>query len=111
MPENKKKKKTRNTFECHECGYKWFGRRDPSTILNGAQCVDAKCASYHIFCHELLEEQIKQIKTLYPTKEDLAKFLATVNFLLKHHFIIHNKKDKARKFGYEFFIKKLKESY
>ena len=90
MPEetNKEEKPPRRLFECIKCHYKWYGKRDVATIRNGAQCPD--CNSYSLICHERFDEDLKEFKTKFGTKEEFEKFMDNMEWLKEHRFLLNN---------------------
>lgn len=78
-------------FECLSCGNKWVGKRNPKTILKGAQCPKPNCNSYTLVCHETLKEQVEQIKSILKTKEELENFLSVFNLLSEKNYFVTKK--------------------
>ena len=93
-------------YECLSCKNKWTGKRNPATVLKGAQCP--KCYSYTLICHETLKEQIEQITKKLKTKEEFENFLSVFDLLYEKNYITSKK---AHKPVLDLLISKLKDSY
>jgi hypothetical protein len=106
MPRELKKRKL---FEClnPKCKHRWLGlAKNVKNVLHGAQCV--KCFSPAIFCHELIEEHLKEFHQRFNTKEEAEKALDFVAWLYEKGYVTNNK---CNELAFKHFIKKVEASY
>ena len=59
-------------------------------------------------CHELIEQHIEELKAKLPTKEEFETFIDLIGWLYEKGYIVNNE---SPEIVFQYFVKKLQESY